>query len=161
MLLLNLNLYDIARMLDDLGYEGLMTAPDLSQNSLDQINKSTIHPELPEDAGTCAERLSIGLDHAECTVNGPEYEEDNEEVMGKPESLEVGALRFLNRHSDDGHQGGEHDVSCPSWTSCEVQRYEAFDAEIVLCRQLSEVVPMSYGVDPSEEYNGPCHHCGA
>ena len=52
LLLVHLDLDDIAGVLNDLGDEGLVATSDLTQNSLHEICKASVHPVLPEDTGT-------------------------------------------------------------------------------------------------------------
>lgn len=77
-LLLDLNLANSARVLDDLRHESLMPSPDFSCNSLSQVRESTEEPVLVEDTDAAAEGLNVGLNHAECTMDAPEHEEDDE-----------------------------------------------------------------------------------
>lgn len=69
--LLDLNLHDIARMLNDLGDECLMSSAYFSQDPLNEVNDPAVHPVLPENSGPGAERCYVRLDHTECSVYGP------------------------------------------------------------------------------------------
>ena len=111
MLLLNLQLHDVAGVLDDFRDVRLVSSADFPHHSLDQVDEPAPHPVLVEDARTKAERLCICLDHAESSMDGPENEEDDEEVMGVPESLKVDTLESVHRCDDHGHQCSEHDVA--------------------------------------------------
>ena len=82
-LLLNLDLADVARVLDDFGDVRLMSPTNLAGNSLRKIDVSAVHPVLPEDtdgrgAEGHAEWREVGLDHTECAMDRPEEEEDDE-----------------------------------------------------------------------------------
>lgn len=83
MLLLDLNLADIARVLNNLGDVCLVSPADLASNSLRKVDISSVHPVLPEDADGRgadghAEWRKVGLDHTECAMDRPEEEEDDE-----------------------------------------------------------------------------------
>jgi hypothetical protein len=96
MLLLDLDLDDIAWVLYDFRNERLVSPPQFARNALCQICKSAQHPVLPEDANSVAEGLKVGLDHTERPVNGPEDEENNEQVVRVPKTLKVGSSRLLH-----------------------------------------------------------------
>lgn len=93
-LLFYLNFADHTRVLDDLGDVCLVLPPNLSSNSFHQIDVSTVHPVLPENANSGRSKADtigseIGLNHAESSMDGPEHEEHNKHVVGVPEALEV------------------------------------------------------------------------
>lgn len=92
MLFLNLYLHNITWVLNDLRDEGLMSTAHLSEHSLDQIYESTIHPVKPKHAGPRAERCRICLDHAKRSMDRPEDEEYDEQMMREPESFVVAFL---------------------------------------------------------------------
>lgn len=71
MFLHDLNFHDIARMLDDLGDERLMSSANFPQDPLKEVNDPAVHPVLPENPGPGAERCYVRLDHTECSVCGP------------------------------------------------------------------------------------------
>ncbi len=96
-LLLDLDFDHLARMLDDLGDEGRLSATNLPHEPLDQIDDGSIGPELPEAVTFVAERWRIGLDHAKGTVHGPENEETDEQMMCGPEAVEVLMSRLVRR----------------------------------------------------------------
>jgi hypothetical protein len=120
MLLLDLNLADVAGMLNDLGNVGLVPSSNFTSNALAKVRKSTVHPVFPEDTDTVAKGRKVGLDHAEGSVNRPEDEEDDEEVVGVPEALEVRTSSFLRCCKCDRHQSHKHDISTPTRSSREV-----------------------------------------
>jgi hypothetical protein len=93
--LFNLNLHDVAGMLNDLGDECLMPPAYLPEDTLQQIDETSVHPILPKDASASTERLYVRLDHAPCSMNGPGEKEDDEQVMCVPKSLEFRAARLL------------------------------------------------------------------
>jgi hypothetical protein len=68
-LLLDLNLTNVARVLDDLGDVRLVASSDLTRDTLSQVRESTVHPVLPEDTDTIAERCKIRLDHAKGSMD--------------------------------------------------------------------------------------------
>ena len=132
-LLLDLDLADVARVLDDLGNVRLVPAANLAGNALSQINVPAVHPVLPENSnGRCAnagaEGRNVRLDHAEGTVDRPEEEEDDEHVVSVPEALVVGSAGFLDRGAQHGHEGHQHDISCPSGTRRKVSHQPAVEA---------------------------------
>lgn len=101
MLLLNLDLADVARVLDNLGDVRLMSPTNLASNSLCEIDVSAVHPVLPEDsdgrgADGHAEWREVGLDHTECAMDRPEKEKDHEEMMRIPETLEIRPAELLH-----------------------------------------------------------------
>ena len=95
-LLLDLDLDDVARVLDDLGNKRFVPPPDLAHDPFQQIHKTACHPIFPENANTIAERLEIGLNHTERSMDRPENEENDEKVMRVPESLELGPSGLLH-----------------------------------------------------------------
>ena len=153
---LDLNFHHVAWMLYDLRDDRFLSSSPLPQNTLDQVHESAIHPELPKNANTAAEGGAVRLDHAERAVNAPEAEKDDEEVVDGPEALVIGAAGLLPGGEHHRHQGDEHDIAGPPGPCGEVCEEEAFDAELVLCRQLGEVIPMRYGMDPREEDKRVC-----
>jgi len=102
-LFLDLYLDDIARMLNNFCDHGLVPSSHFSQNALNQIHETAIHPELPENADAAAEGCAIGFDHAECPVDAPEGKEDDEEVMDGPEALVVGTAGLLDGGEEHRH----------------------------------------------------------
>jgi hypothetical protein len=154
-LLLDLDLADVAGVVDDLGDVCLVASAHLTGNSLGQVCKSTVHPVLPEDTNTVAEGRKVGLNHAEGTVDGPEDEEYDEHVVRVPEALKVGTARLLGRREGNRHEREQHNVSTPSRAGGKVGEDESHEAQLVDGGKLGEVVPMGNGVDPGEEDNGP------
>lgn len=120
MLFLDLNFANVAGMLNDLRDVRLVSSTDFARHSFSQICESTIHPVFPENTNAIAEGCKVGLDHAECAVDGPEDEEDDKEVMGVPEALKVGTARFLRRCERNRHKRKQHDISTPTRSSGEV-----------------------------------------
>lgn len=147
-------------MLDDLGDVRLVSSADLARDALGQVDKAAVYPVLPEDAygGRAdgdAEGRRVGLDHAEGAVDGPEDKEHDEHVVRVPEALVVGAPRLLDRRQHHAHERHEHDVPAPPGTRRQVGGEKSVEAEVVLGRDLREVVPVRDGVDPGEEDDGP------
>jgi hypothetical protein len=95
MLLFDLNLADVAGMLNNLGNVRLVPSSNFTRDTLSEIRESTIHPVLPKNTDTVAEGRKVRRDHAESAVDGPEQEKNDEEVVHVPEALEVVATRFL------------------------------------------------------------------
>jgi hypothetical protein len=154
-LLLDLNLANVAGMLNDLGDVRLVASTDFTRNALTEVGESTVHPVLPENTNAIAEGRKIGLDHAEGTVNGPEDEEDDEEVMRVPEALKVSSACVLGGCECNCVQSDEHDISTPARSSRKVGQDEAHESKVVTGRESREVVPMGNGVEPGEEDDGP------
>lgn len=160
MLLLDLDLADVAGMLDNFGDVSLVTSAHLTGDTLCKIDKSTVHPVLPKDTNSLSpdrntEWSNIGLNHAERSVGGPEYKENHEHVVRVPESLVVGSACLLHTGDDHARQGDEHNVTCPARSRHQVSEQEAVDTKVVLGRNLGKVIPVSDGVNPAEEENGP------
>jgi hypothetical protein len=126
-LLLDLNFADVARMLNDLGNVRLVSSSDLTRDALGQVRESTVHPVLPEDTDTIAEGRKIRRNHAEGAMDGPEEEENDEEVVRVPEALEVCATCLLRRCERDRHERDQHNVAAPSGTSGKVGKDEAHE----------------------------------
>ena len=153
-LFVDLNLDDAGGVLNNFRHVCAMSATDLAQDALKEVRKATDHPVLPEDASSEAEGGVVGLDHAEGAVNGPEAEEDNEEMVDGPEALVIGPPRLFDRGEEHGHQGEEHHVAGPAWACEEVDLEEASEAKFLFGGKLGEVVPVGDGVDPGEEDKG-------
>ena len=88
-LLLDLYLADAAWMLDDFRNKGLVSATDFTRNPFEEIDKPSVTPEKVEYANVTAEGWSVRFDHTESAVHAPEDEEDNEEVVGVPETFVI------------------------------------------------------------------------
>lgn len=159
-LLFDLNLADLARVLDDLCYVRLVAAADLAGDALGQVAEAAVHPKLPKDANgrgadAGAKGRDVGLDHAKGAVQGPEEEEDDEHVVRVPEALVVGAARLLDRRDDHAHEGEQHHVAGPAGARGKVGEQPAVEAQVVLGRHLGKVVPVGNGVHPRPKDNGP------
>jgi len=128
MFFLDLYLADITRMLNDFGDVCFMSATDLASDAFSQVRESTIHPVFPEDTDAVAEWRKVGFDHAEGAMDGPEDEEDNEEVVHVPEALKVCAPCLFHCREHHGHQRNQHDVSTPSGTRSKVGENEAHES---------------------------------
>ena len=96
MLLLDLYFDDVRWMLNDFADVGLVATTNLPHDTFCQVDKTTPHPVLIEDTSTETEWSVVSLDHAESSVDRPEDEEDDKEVMGVPESLVVFTARLLD-----------------------------------------------------------------
>lgn len=154
-LFLDLNLDDIARMLDDFRNKSFMSSSHLSSNPLGQIKECSVHPVLPENSDSSTERSEVRLDHAESSVNRPKYEEYNEEVVSVPKSFEVRPSWLFHRRKYHGHQSKEHHISSPSWSRYEVCKKPSWETELVRCSQSCKVDPMSNRMDPAKKYDRP------
>ena len=110
-LFLDLDLADVAGMLDDFGDVCPVPSSDLASNTLGKIGKTADQPVLVEDAHAIAEWCSVILDHAELSVYGPEDEEDNEHVVSVPEALVIRTSRLLYRCHDHCHECHQHDIT--------------------------------------------------
>lgn len=133
MLLLDLYFTNVAGMLDDFRDVRFVSSSDLTRNALRQICESTVHPVLPEDTNTVAKRSEVGQNHTERSVDGPEKEENNEEVVGVPEALKVCTSSLLCCCECDGHQCYQHDIAAPTGTCCEVCQKKAHESKFVFC----------------------------
>lgn len=159
-LLLDLDLANIAGVLNNLGNVRLVASTNLTSNTLSQVDETAVHPVLPKhtdgrSANAGAERSKVGLNHAEGTVDGPEEEEDDEHVVSVPESLIIGTAGLLDRGEDHTHERDQHDIASPAGSGDKVGQQPAVDSEVVLGGDLSKVVPVGNSVDPREEDNGP------
>lgn len=130
-----------------------MSATHLPEHSLDQIYESTIHPVQPEHTSSGAKGGGICLDHAERSMDRPEDEKYDEQVMCEPESFVVTLLESFERGHQYRHQHDQHDISGPSWASGEVRQDESFETLIVLGSQLCEIVPVGGSMDPGKQDN--------
>lgn len=119
-LLLDLNLANVAGMLDDLRDVRLVSSSYFTGDTFGQVGKSTVHPVLPEDTNTIAERCKVGLNHAEGSMNRPEDEEHNEQMVHVPEAFEVCATSLLRSCNRDRVERNQHDVTAPSGSSRKV-----------------------------------------
>lgn len=155
MLFLNLNFADIAWVLNNLRDVRLVATSYLSCNTLRKIGEASHKPVLVENADTKAVGSTVVLDHAELAVDGPEDKEDDEHVVGVPETLVVGSAWLFDGGEDHSHKRNQHEVSRPARSSDEVGQDEANKTESFLSRQLRIVVPVRNGVDPGEEHDRP------
>ena len=142
-------------MLDDLGHVRLVTPTNLTRCPLSKIGESTVHPVLPENTDAVAKRRKIRLDHTKGSVDGPENEEDDEQVVRVPESFELSSSRFLGCCPGHGGQGDQHDISTPSRPSSKVGDEESDEAELVDLGEYPQIPPMRNGVQPGEKDDGP------
>lgn len=65
-------------MLDDLRDISLVTSTDFSQDTLEKVDRSSVHPIEPEYTYAVAKGREIRLDHAKCAMHGPENKEYDE-----------------------------------------------------------------------------------
>lgn len=132
-----------------------MSSTYFTCDALAEIRESSVHPVLPKDTDAIAERRKVGLDHAESSVDGPEDEKDDEEVVRVPEALEVCTSRFLCRRECDRHECHQHNISTPARASRKVGQNEAHESEVVARRESRKIVPVGNGVDPGEKDDRP------
>lgn len=89
----------------------------------------------------------------------PADEEDDEEVVGVPEPLEISTTAFLHREPDHDAQNDGHDPSGGTWTGEEIGFEEEDDAFLgVLARrdgQAGEIEHVCDDVDEAEEGDRP------
>lgn len=142
-------------MLNHLRHIRLMAAPNLPRCALRKVRESTIHPVLPKDTDTIAERRKVRLNHAERSVDRPENEEDDEQMVRIPEAFELRATMLLSSRPAHGCQRDEHNVAAPSGSRGEIGDEEADEAEAVDLGEDPEISPMGDGVEPGEEEDGP------
>lgn len=120
MLFHDLDFDDVGRVLNDLGDVGSVLSTDFTPGTFCEVAQSTGHPKLPENSNRGTEGSTVGLDHAERSVERPEEEEHHEQVVSVPETLEVGTTRSLQCGSSHCHQASQHDVSGPTRAGGEV-----------------------------------------
>ena len=151
MLFLDLNFADIAGMLNDLGNVCLVSSSNLTGNTLTQVGKSPVHPIFPEDANTIAKGGKVGFDHAKSTMDGPEHKEDDEQVVGVPEPLELCSSWLLSSGPSHGRECDQHDISRPSRACGEIGKHEAHESKLVVYREDCQISPMRNGMQPREK----------
>lgn len=83
-------------MLDDLGDECFVPSPNFSSDPFQQVNEAAVHPVLPEHTRACTERRGVCFDQTESSMDRPENEKNDEEMVSIPKSLEVLALKPLD-----------------------------------------------------------------
>lgn len=132
-----------------------MAAPNLPRCALCKVRESSIHPVLPKDTDAIAERCKVRLNHAKRSVDRPENEEDDEQMVRIPEAFELRATMFLSSRPAHGRQRDEHNVAAPSGARGEIGDEEADEAEAVDLGEDPEISPMGDGVEPGEEEDGP------
>lgn len=147
-------------MLNDLCDVCPVTTSHLACDTLGQVNETAVHPVLPEDsnsrcANAGAERCNIWLNHAESSVDGPEEEENDEHVVSIPEALKVCSSRLLGRRENHTHQRNKHDIASPTRSRHKIGNQPAVDTKLVLDGDLGKVIPVSNGMDPRPENDGP------
>lgn len=76
--------------------EGLVPPTYLAKDTLQKVDPSAPAPEKIEDTDVAAKRWAIGFDHAECAVDAPKHEKDDEQMVGVPETFVISAARFLD-----------------------------------------------------------------
>jgi len=73
-ILLNLNLDDLGRVENDSGDDSLLLGTPFTSDTLQQVNKATRNPVLPERGNIFAIRGAIGGEKTEGSVEGKEEE---------------------------------------------------------------------------------------
>ena len=74
--------------------------------------------------------------------------------MNRPEALVVDVTSDGCGGDCDGNETDQHEVARPARAGSEVGEKKAANAELVLGRETSKVVPMGDGVDGGEEDDG-------
>lgn len=147
-LLFDLNLHDIAGMLNNLADVCFVTATDFAPCTFSKIQYSSKDPEAPEDSDGAAKGWPIGLDHAKRSVERPEKEEDEEQMVGVPKSLEILATRSFHSSDSHCHEAEKHDVAGPAGSGGKVGQQPAFETEAVSFGESGKVVPVGDGMKP-------------
>jgi hypothetical protein len=115
----------------------------------------------PEDTNGVerAVRWPVGLDHAEHAMQLPVDEEDNEEMVGVPESLKVLSSLFLSGSPSHSTESNPHDPTSDSGSGLNAEQEEVLDAVgCVVGRHDGEpddVDDMSQGMYEGPEDDGP------
>lgn len=84
-------------------------------------------------------------------MNRPEDEEDDGNVMSRPELLMLISSNPLYGGCSDKHQRYEHDMSRPARSSSENSKKKCFDTLVMYDCQMGEIDPVSNCMDKSEE----------
>jgi hypothetical protein len=144
LLLLDLDLDDVGRVLDDFGDVGAVAGANLAQNTFTDPDDTADNPvalcldvrspkhiymvsnTYPEDTDRVegAVRRAIRLDHAEHAVQLPVDEEHDEQVMRVPEHLEAGAAALLHGVPDHDAEDSGHDPAGDTRASGEIRSKE-------------------------------------
>lgn len=74
MILFDLDLDDVARMLDHLADICLVFSTNFPHSPLAEVEETSDHPKLPENTNPITERRAIWFDHTEGAVEGPKEE---------------------------------------------------------------------------------------
>jgi hypothetical protein len=104
---------------------------------------------------------AIGLDHAEHAMELPADEKDDEEMVGVPETLKVGAPLLLAGEEDHDGKGGGHDPASEAGPGGEVDIEESDNLGTacrcgrVSHRELVKVDHMGEDVHDGADDNGP------
>lgn len=132
-----------------------MSSPDLSHQPLEKIDSST--PNEVQVEGTITEIVWLGVrrNHTPDTVQCPEEEEDNKQMVRVPESFIVRPAGLLNGSKHHGHESNRDDPSCPGRAQKETNVKEAPETHATLGSQLGCIVQVGNRVNPCEEDNGP------
>lgn len=88
-----------------------MPAAYLSEYPFEKIYKAAIHPVLPEYSRSRTEGCNVCFYHAKRSVNGPEDEEYDEQMMSKPEPFMVLPLKPLEGGDEHDRQDDKHDIT--------------------------------------------------
>lgn len=143
LLLLDLQLHNFGRMLNDLGDKRNMTRPNFTQNALrdpynaasypiflDDINPGAaanrVYVTYPENTNIFprAIRWPIGLDHTEHSMQLPTDEVDDEHVVRVPKALKVFTSFLLPGEKHDDKQCGCHDPTGDTRSRSEIDSEE-------------------------------------
>jgi len=165
LVLLDLDLYDFTRVLNDLANESAVAAADFTEDTFVEEDDTTDEPVAPEDTDLepGAVRRTVGLDHAPHAVELPADEEGDEEVVRVPEPLEVGPPPFLDGEVDHREETRVHDPPSRAGSGGEVCSEEGedlwahTDRGCVCEREADEVDHVGGGVDDGEREDRPCY----
>jgi hypothetical protein len=162
--LLDLDLHDFTRVLDDLGDVGDVSASDLTQDTLGDKDETTRKPVPPKHTNDVkVANTIVGFDHAEHAVELPADKEHDEQVVGVPKLFESTIGRsstLLYREPDHDAKSDRHDPSGHAGSSGKIEN-EEFDRRVgrgTLGEYNSEddkVVHVCYDVYRREEDDGP------
>ncbi len=108
------------------------------------------------------ERRSVRLDHAEHAMELPADKEDNKEVVGIPEPLEVSTAPLFPREENHDTQSQCHNPTGKTRTGCKVGSEEGDNffawgrGSRVGCRKPGKVNHMRSDMHNATDYDGPC-----
>jgi hypothetical protein len=178
LLLLDLNLHNVGRMLDNLGDVCIMTRANFAEDTLRDPNDTSNEPialytyqqylsyrkwkTYPEhtDCVGRAVRGTIRLNHTKHAVELPTDEKDNEKVVGIPEPLESRPTDLFSGEENHDTEGSCHDPTSGARAGGEVGSEESNDTSAGCgCRnhgKFVEVDHVSKDMNYGTSDDGPC-----